>query len=144
LKLGKREQAVDHLRKALQLKPDFADAQNNLGAGLAQMGDQQGAEMAFRTALTIDPYNAETRANLGRLLAGKGDWKQAAFHLQKAVQLDSTDANAHMAYTVVLLQMHRLPEAESEAKAAVKANPKSSQAEDLLGQILAQRGSNQR
>ena len=144
LKLGKREQAVDHLRKALQLKPDFADAQNNLGAGLAQMGDQQGAEMAFRTALTIDPYNAETRANLGRLLAGKGDWKQAAFHLQKAVQLDSTDANAHMAYTVVLLQMHRLSEAENEAKAAVKANPKSSQAEDLLGQILAQRGSNQR
>jgi Flp pilus assembly protein TadD len=142
--VGKQEQAIDHLRKALRLKPDFADAQNNLGAGLAQMGDQQGAEMAFRAALSINPYDAETRANLGRLLAGKGDWTQAAFHLQKAVQLDSTDANAHMAYTVVLLQMHRLPEAEDEAEAAVKADPKSSQAQDLLGQILAQRGPNWR
>lgn len=140
LRVGKREQAIEHLRKALQLKPDFAGAQNNLGAGLAQMGDQQGAEAAFRAALTTNPYDAETRANLGRLLAGRGDWKQAAFHLQKAVRLDSTDANAHMAYAVVLLQMHRLPEAGTEAEAAVKADPKSSQAQDLLEQILAQRG----
>jgi hypothetical protein len=36
--------------------------------------------------------------------------------------------------------MHRLPEAGKEAEAAVKADPKSSQAQDLLEQILAQRG----
>ena len=97
------------------------------------MGDTQGAETAFRAALTINPYDAEARANLGRLLAGKGDWNQAAFQLQKAVQLDAADANAHMAYSVVLMQMNRPSEAEKEAEAAVKADPKSSQARDLLG-----------
>jgi tetratricopeptide (TPR) repeat protein len=137
---GKREQAVEDLRKALQLKPDFADAQNNLGANLAQMGSQQDAETAFRAALSTNPYDAETRANLGRLLAGEGDWKQAAFQLQKATQLNAADANAHMAYSVVLLQMNRFPEAEIEAEAAVKADPKSSQARDLQRQILAQKG----
>jgi tetratricopeptide (TPR) repeat protein len=138
---GKRELAVEHLRKALQLKPDFADAQNNLGANLAQLGDQQDAETAFRAALTINPYDAGTRANLGRLLAGEGDWKQAAFHLQKSVQLDPADVNAHLAYSVVLLQLQRLPEAEKEAETAVKADPKSIQARDLLAQILAQKPS---
>ena len=136
---GKREEAIEHLRKALQIKADFADAQNNLGANLAQMGDQRSAETAFRAALTTNPYDGETRANLGRLLAAKGDWKQAAFHLRTAVHLDPADANAHMAYSVVLLQLHRWPEAETEADAAVKAAPKSSQAQGLLEQIRAQK-----
>ena len=95
--------------------------------------------MAFRSTLTINPYDGGARANLGRLLAGKGNWKEAAFHLQKAIQLDPADVNSHMAYSVVLLQMNRLPEAKGEAEAALKADPKSSQARDLLAQILAQK-----
>jgi tetratricopeptide (TPR) repeat protein len=104
------------------------------------MGNQKDAEAAFRAALTINPYDAGTRANLGRLLAAEADWKQAAFHLQKAVQLDPGDVNAHLAYSVVLVQMDRLPEAEKQAEAAATADPKSLQARDLLGQILAQKG----
>jgi superkiller protein 3 len=137
---GKGEQAIEHLRKALQLKPDFADAENNLGAYLAQMGNQKDAEAAFRAALTINPYSAGTRENLGRLLAAEADWKQAAFHLKKAVQLDPGDVNAHLAYSVALLQMDRLPEAEKQVEAAATADPKSLQARDLLGQILEQKG----
>jgi tetratricopeptide (TPR) repeat protein len=89
----------------------------------------------------INPYEAGTRANLGRLLAGQADWKQAAFQLQKAIQLDPADVNAHLAYSVVLLQMDRLPEAEREAEVAMKTDPKSLQARDLLAQILTQKGS---
>jgi tetratricopeptide (TPR) repeat protein len=136
---GKWEQAVEHLRKALEFKPDFADAQNNLGIDLAEMGDQQSAETAFRAALVINPYDAGINANLGRSLAAKNDWKEAAFHFQKAVQLDSSDANTHLAYSVVLLQMGRLPEAERQAESALRADPKSPQAKDLLAQILAQK-----
>jgi tetratricopeptide (TPR) repeat protein len=136
---GKRDQAISDLRRALQIKPDFADAQNNLGINLVQAGDTRAAETAFRAALTTNPYDAGTRANLGRLLAGRSDWKQAAFQLQKAVQLDAADANAHLAYSVVLAQMNRRPEAEKEAEAALKAAPRSQQARDLLDQISAQK-----
>lgn len=136
---GKHENAIADLKKSLQLKPDFSDALNNLGSNLAQKSDLQGAEAAFRAALTIEPYNAGARANLGRLLAEKTDWRQAAFQLQKAVQLDGTDANAHLAYAVVLIQMNHLHEAKNEANAAMNADPKSSQARDLMAQILAQR-----
>jgi protein involved in temperature-dependent protein secretion len=90
--------------------------------------------------LVANPYDAGARANLGRLLAGAGDWKQAAFQLQRAVQLEPDDANAHMAYSVVLAQMNRLGDAEKEAEAAVRASPGSTQARDLLAQIQAQRG----
>ena len=138
-KAGKRELSIEHLRRAVQLKPGFADAQNNLGIDLVQAGDQPDAEAAFRAALISNPYDAGARANLGRLLAGEGDWKQAAFQLQKAVQLGPEDANSHMAYAVVLLQINRFADAEKEAEAAVKADPGSAQARDLLLQIQAQK-----
>ncbi len=138
-KAGKRDLSIEHLRRAVQLKPGFADAQNNLGIDLVQAGDQPDAEAAFRAALISNPYDAGARANLGRLLAGEGDWKQAAFQLQKAVQLGPEDANSHMAYAVVLLQINRFADAEKEAEAAVKADPGSAQARDLLLQIQAQK-----
>ena len=139
-KAGNPEKAIADLRKTLQLKPDFADAQNNLGSMLAQSGNLHDGETAFRLALTINPYDSGTRANLGRLLAGEGDWKQAAFQLQKSVQLDPENANAHADYTVALLQLQRLPEAEAEARTTVNIGPKSARGHDLLGQILAQKG----
>jgi len=139
-KSGAEDKAIADLRKTLQLKPDFADAQNNLGSLLAQTGDLHGAETAFRAALSIDPYDSGNRANLGRLLAGEGDWKQAAFHLQKAVQLDQDNASAHEDYAVVLLQLHQLPLAETEAEAAALSDPKSAHARDFLGEILVQAG----
>jgi len=101
---GAHEKAISDLRKSIELKPDFADAQNNLGSMLAQSRDLRGAEAAFRAALTINPYDSGTRANLGRLLASENDWKRAAFQLQKAIQLDSANVDAQMDYAVVLIQ----------------------------------------
>jgi Flp pilus assembly protein TadD len=139
LRMGRRQEAIEHLREALRLKPDFADAQNNLGIALIQAGDKTGAEAAFRSALIANPYDVAARANLGRLLAGKGDWKQAAFQLQMAVQLEPADGNTHMAYSLMLLEMNRLTDAEKEAEAAVKADPNSVDARDLLAQIRAEK-----
>ncbi|MBB5062439.1 tetratricopeptide repeat protein [Granulicella mallensis] len=137
---GDSDKAVADLRKTLELKPDFADAQNTLGSVLAQSGDIQHAETAFRAALTTNPYDSATRANLGRLLAGTGDWKQAAFHLQKAVQLDPANVNAHGDYAVALLQLKRLPEAKTEAEAALKINPEFGPAQLNLAEIFLQQG----
>jgi tetratricopeptide (TPR) repeat protein len=103
-KSGDFAKALSDLRKSIELKPDFADAQNNLGSLLAQSKDLRGAEAAFRAALTVNPYDSGTRANLGRLFASESDWKQAAFQLQKAVQLDPSNTNAQMDYAVVLIQ----------------------------------------
>ena len=66
--------------------------------------------------------------------------KEAVFQFQKAVQLNPAEADAHADYAVALIQMQRLPEAEREAEAAVKADPKSSRTHDLLAAILAQKG----
>lgn len=103
-----------------------------------------GCGSGFPCGVDHQSVDAGTRANLGRLPAGENDWKKAAFHLQKATQMDPADANAHMAYSVALVQLNHLADAEKEAEAAVKASPGSSQAQDILAHMRAQRRTTRR
>ena len=132
------ERAIQDVRRALALKPDFADAQDHLGTMLVQTGDMRGAEAAFRAALAVNPYDAATRANLGRLLGGRNDWLQAAFQFAKAIALDPANADAHADYATSLLQLQRPAEALTQAGIAVSANPKDARLHYLLGNIFAQ------
>jgi hypothetical protein len=51
--------------------------------------------------------------------------------------MDAADANAHIAYSVVLLQMNHFSDAKREAEAGVKADPKSQQAHELWSRYPA-------
>ena len=46
--------AVAEFRKAVQAKPDFVRAWNNLGSALAQSGDVEESVAAFRKAVALD------------------------------------------------------------------------------------------
>lgn len=138
-KTGDLRDATADFLKALDAKPDFAEAQNDLGSSLAQGGNLPDAEAAFRRALAIDPSSSGARANLGRVLAGLGKWQEAAFQLQRAGQLDGTNASAHSDAAVALLQVNRLPEAEREARAGIAADTTSAHSHDVLGRVLAAR-----
>ena len=68
---GKLDEALACYRRALELKPDFAEAHGNLGSALEEMGDLQGAEDSFRAALRHDPRFAFAHYKLAELLGGK-------------------------------------------------------------------------
>ena len=128
------------LRTALALKPDYADALNNLGSLLAQTGNAAGAESSFRQALVVNPYNAGARANLGRLLTAKGSLVEAAFQLQRSTELAPNDAEARLDYSIDLLEAHHEAEAELQIRAALKINPASPRGLDLMGQLALLQG----
>src|SRR5207248_10609606 len=50
-------------REAVRLRPDFADAHNNMGLVLAQGNEDQAAIAEFREALRIRPDFADAQAN---------------------------------------------------------------------------------
>ena len=47
--LGRLDEAVAAYRRAVALGPDFADAHNNLGTALQELGDLEAAEAAYRS-----------------------------------------------------------------------------------------------
>ena len=60
-------EAVDALREALGLAPQFADAWNNLANALCDLGELDEAAAAGKRALDLDPGNETFKANLTRV-----------------------------------------------------------------------------
>ena len=65
--------------RALEIKPDFAEAQNSLGIALARQGKLKEAIVHFSEALRLKPDYAEARHNLG-LALGQSDVSAEADH----------------------------------------------------------------
>ena len=80
-------------REAIRLRPDFAEAHNNLGLLLIQAGDDQGGIAALREAVRISPGYADARANLGAALTPT-DAAEAIRELEKAVALAPNSVKA--------------------------------------------------
>jgi FimV-like protein len=127
------------LRKSLTLRPDYADALNNLGSLLAQSGDTGGAESSFREALVVNPYDGGTRGNLGRLLTAKRSLLEAEFQFQRSIELSPSDAETRLDYAIALLEGDHAAKAETQIRAALKIDPESPRALDLMGQLALAR-----
>ena len=73
---GRLDEAIADYRKALEIKPDYAEAHNNLGAVLAGRGQADEAIAHFRKALEVRPDDAgdplQPRQRSGRPRAGRG------------------------------------------------------------------------
>ena len=87
MKRGKTDDARAAFERALQLKADYADANNSLGALMAQNGDVPGAIQRFRAALAAKPQFADAMNNLGFALFQTGDAAQARELYEKALAL---------------------------------------------------------
>jgi Flp pilus assembly protein TadD len=58
-------------REALRHDPQSADAYNNLGWSLAQLGFRGDAAQAYRAALSFNPEHERARNNLQLVMAAK-------------------------------------------------------------------------
>ena len=58
-----------HYRHAIQVDPNYAEAHNNLGAALLNLGQTSEAAAEFQQALQIKPDYTAARNNLARLQA---------------------------------------------------------------------------
>src|SRR5712691_5672077 len=84
---SKPAEARDHYRKALQIRPDYADPHNNLGNALARQGKLTEAIEHYQQALHIKPDSAEAHSNWGLALANQGQYAEAIEHYRQALQL---------------------------------------------------------
>jgi Flp pilus assembly protein TadD len=89
--LERWQEAAATLERAIELKPDFAQAHLNLAAARARSGDSAGAIRAYRDALRCNPGDVNTHMALAQELANAGDLKGAADHVHRAAALSPND-----------------------------------------------------
>lgn len=89
------EAAVEHLEKAVELAPDYADAWNDLGVLANQRKDFARAEEYFREALAAAPDEFAPLVNLGGVLLAQQKLPEAVRVNRQAVEARPEDALAN-------------------------------------------------
>jgi predicted O-linked N-acetylglucosamine transferase (SPINDLY family) len=93
--LGQLERAEWSYRRALEIKPEFAEAYRNLGIFLTQIGQINEAVESFRRALEIQPDFAEEHSNLGAALTDLGQFDEALACTRRALEIKPDYHVAH-------------------------------------------------
>jgi tetratricopeptide (TPR) repeat protein len=83
------------LQRAIELNPNFAEAQNQMGYLAAKSGDDAQAESCFRAAVHASPSYLQAWINLAATLAGEAKWQDAKEALAHALEIDPGNAKAH-------------------------------------------------
>jgi hypothetical protein len=85
---GRIEEAMQELRAAVSVNPDYFQARYELAQQLHLLGLRREAEGHYRAALTLRPTCADVHSNFGILLAQDGRLDEASEHFRKAIALE--------------------------------------------------------
>jgi protein O-mannosyl-transferase len=143
MEAGSLTESIAHLEEAIRLKPDGADAYNNLGNALSKIpGHALESIAAFEQALRYYPDMAEAHSNLGWALINSPDRLQEGIaHLRIAVRLRPEFFRARNSLGIGLTKMPgRLPEAMAEFETALLYDPDYVASRINLGNALVTAG----
>lgn len=132
--LSQDAKAEEHLKTAVQLKPNSAVARTNLGTSLLHAGKTALAREQFLKALQLDPRDFDTNRNLGQyyIQIGKIDAAQPLFEKAQNIKPDSYDNGYDLAMADLFLG--RLSEARQEVQHIMTIHD-TGELHNLLGQI---------
>ncbi len=134
--LGRNDEAIEPLQKAVELSPADVEAQYNLGVALQQLDRLEEAEACYRRALRLDAGYADATLNLGATLYKLGRMAEAEKCLRDALRLHPRNAAAHDNLGATLLELDRPDEAEASFRRAIEIAPGNATVHRNLGMAL--------
>lgn len=99
---GNLEGGIMEFKKAIELKPDYADAYHNLANVYHNKGDFKEAIWCYRQAVIFNPRLFESHYNLGLIYMGTGELDAARFEFEQALQIRPEDVSAQEALGMVM------------------------------------------
>ena len=140
LQQGKLDEAIGQYQEAIRLKPDYANAHNNLGIAFARKGQTDEAIGQYREAIRLKPDHADAHNGLGVALHKEGQMDEAIRQLQEAIRLKPDHADAHYNLGVALYQQGRAAEAIRQFQGVIRLKPDHAEAHNNLGAALSLKG----
>jgi tetratricopeptide (TPR) repeat protein len=95
MSLGSSAEALEPLRKAVELEPSSPEYQRALGLCWAELEKDDEAMASFRRALSLDPDQAATYLQIGMLQLKAGGTEEAEQSFRKALSIDRNYAPAY-------------------------------------------------
>ncbi len=133
LQKGQIDDAITEDRKAIDIKPTYANAQNNLGNALLQKGQTTEAVEHYKKALELEPDFAEPHNNLGNALFKEGRIDEAIEQYKRAVTLRPQSAELHYNAGSAYVVKGNWDDAINHFEEALKIDPNYPEAHNKLG-----------
>jgi protein O-GlcNAc transferase len=135
-----RPDAAELLKRAVTLKPDLAEAHNDLGNVLGAQGKFVQAAACFERAAVLKPDFADAHYNRGLALGNLGRFGDAAGSFQRVLALNPQSALAHAALAATLRELGRRAEAVAHYRRAAALMPNFAGAHNNLANALMELG----
>lgn len=135
---GNPEQAEKHLRRALEINPQYPEALNDLGTLLTSAGKYPEAVGHFSNALTLNPNYSEAHNNLALALTHLNRFPEAIDHYKTAISLNPLFPKALNNLGAALAQLGRLEDAKPYFLRALTIQPGYDEVYNNLGLLYYQ------
>jgi len=137
LRNERRAEAVSQFEAALRIRPDYPEAETNLGVALKDLEDCAAATPHFEAALRIQPDFNDANFNLGACQLMSGSYAAAIPHFEAVIRGRPGDGGAHARLALCLSKIPgRVPDAIREYETALRLTPEDSIAQSNLRALL--------
>jgi tetratricopeptide (TPR) repeat protein len=148
---GLYPEAVEEIREAIKIHPDFPDLHNQLGLALSMSGERERAVTEFQEALHLNPRYVEARLNLAIILNDLGRYDEAIKEFRMDTPRDpdhenmSPEVRTHLAESHTFLgdtyrNLGLLVDASQEYRKALRHAPRFLDIKNKLGAVYGDMG----
>lgn len=142
---GDRKKAIELLKEAIAIHPQFVAALNGLGVQYMKLGEFDRAAEAFSSALKINPDAFMLRLNYGLTLFQQKKYAEANQEFEHALKKNDGSATAHFYKGRSLIVLRRYDEAEVELRRTVELGAEEATlAHRYLAGLYIEKGDNAR
>ncbi len=137
---GRHQRAIQLIRRALAIVPDFPAAYANLGSALKAMGKRTEAAEAYHRAIALRPDYPIAYCNLAGVQIEQGAFAAALASADRAIALAPDLVEAHVNRADALMRQRRFEEAEASLRRALELMPERAASHSHLGAVLSEFG----
>jgi len=137
---GRIEEAIQHDKQAIAMRPYYADAHQNLGKAYLSAGRWEEAIAEDEEVIKVDPHRTGIRGNLGIALLRVNRLQEAIEQFQTEVKLDPENIITHNNLAIALIQANRFPEVVEQLQQSLRLDPGNASAHSNLGFALGKAG----
>ena len=134
------DQALIFYNKSLSIKPDYAEAFNNIGNTLQEQGKLKEAIETYNKAISIKPDYAEAFNNIGNTLQKQGKLEEAVEAYNKALSIKPDYAEVFNNMGIAFREQGKLEEAIEAYKKTLSLQPDHAEAYNHMGIAFYEQG----
>lgn len=138
--LRRYDEAIDEIKQAIRLKPDYAEACTNLGSVCQSAGKPEEALKWSTKAVDMAPGVGQYHANLARILAMQNRPSEAISEYELALKIQPDVPNTEHPLGVLLYNTQDTNGAIEHLQTAVNNNPDDATSQYDLGTVLRNAG----